>query len=375
MRNKIELFDDITSFDNLIEAFREISSGHRYIYDFQKIEDQMWEILVELQEELRHGTYKPGKVLRFVDPGPPPRDIVCPTFRDKIVHHAIVRVIIPYLEKYFYSDSYACRKDKGTLKACQRLQEMYRSATGKWGHRCFYVLKGDFKKFFPTLNHDFTLYMYRKLFKDERLIAVMETIIRYYDGAEELFEYGAPIGFLTSQHSGNLVGTALDYFVKCILKAEYYIRVADDFRIFTKTRDEAEDMLEKIEVFVDDKMLQHLSDTKTKIVLAKPYDVFCGYKVFLHHLEPKTATVRRSERRIRKKLRMYENGEITLKQLEDTCDSFKKSYLKHTTVTSNPVLEDAYTFIALKKQELGLVEIEKRKGKEVSVLPVRGAEW
>lgn len=103
--------------------------------------------------------------------------------------------------------------------------------------------------------------------------------------------------------------------------------------------------------------------------------LFCGYKVFLHHFEPKTATVRRSERRIRKKLRMYENGEITLKQLEDTCDSFKKSYLKHTTVTSNPVLEDAYTFIALKKQELGLVEIEKRKGKEVSVLPVRGAEW
>ena len=375
MRYSDKLYALVCSYDTLVQAYHEVAKGKRYDYDFEQIDYQIAEVLVDIHNDLINKTYMPGRTIKFIDPGPPPRNITCPDLRDRIVHTAIKIVIYPYLEKYFDYDSYACRDGKGTLKACLRLQQFYRSAIGAWGHRNFYVIKGDFKKFFPSMSHDFAVFMYQKLFKDDDLVGLMEKIIRYYDGAEELFEYGEPIGFLTTQHSGNLVGTALDHFVKSMLKCRYYLRLTDDFRILVQTKEEAEVILEKIEWFVSNKMMQTLSPTKTKIVRAKPYDVFCGYKIFPHHLEPKTATERRSERRIRKKLRSYNDGIITLKELEDTCDSFRKSYLKHTSIKSNPVLEEAYAFIALKKAELGIEDSARKHGKEMTVLPVRAVDW
>jgi len=35
-------------------------------------------------------------------------------FRDRVVHHALVRVIEPFFEPRWIEDSYACRKGKGT---------------------------------------------------------------------------------------------------------------------------------------------------------------------------------------------------------------------------------------------------------------------
>ena len=118
--------------------------------------------------------------------------------------------------------------------------------------------------------------------------------------------------------------------------------------------------------------MQQLSPTKTKIVRAKAYDVFCGYKVYPHHFEPKTATVRRLERHIGKKINKYKKGKIDLKKLEDTCDCYTKSYLAHTTQKTTQVIADAYNFIALEKVRLGIKEKDKRC---YNNLPVRKTDW
>ena len=44
---------------------------------------------------------------------PKPRRIAAPAFRDRVLHHAIVQVIEPELERVAVFDSYACRKGKG----------------------------------------------------------------------------------------------------------------------------------------------------------------------------------------------------------------------------------------------------------------------
>lgn len=66
-------------------------------------------------------------------------------FRDRVVHHAIVRVIEPAFEKRFIEDSFACRRGKGTHAAMRRALHFAR------GHR--YALKGDVSKYFKYRPH------------------------------------------------------------------------------------------------------------------------------------------------------------------------------------------------------------------------------
>ncbi len=66
-------------------------------------------------------------------------------FRDRVVHHALCRVIEPIFERSFIHDSYANRTGKGTHRALDRAQEFAR--------RFCYVLQVDVIQFFPAIDH------------------------------------------------------------------------------------------------------------------------------------------------------------------------------------------------------------------------------
>ncbi len=70
-----------------------------------------WEThAVRLHEELTAGTWQPGPYTYFDIHEPKLRRVAAAPFRDRVVHHALVRVLEPIFEKKFIEDSYACRK-------------------------------------------------------------------------------------------------------------------------------------------------------------------------------------------------------------------------------------------------------------------------
>jgi retron-type reverse transcriptase len=103
-----------------------------------------WELL-KLQRELSSGSYRPGPYRTFMVSDPKPRHISAAPFRDRVVHHALTRVVEPIFEKRFSKDSFACRKGFGTHRALERAKEGAR--------RYPYVLKCDVRKCFASIDH------------------------------------------------------------------------------------------------------------------------------------------------------------------------------------------------------------------------------
>ncbi|MFN1208950.1 hypothetical protein ACKXGD_18685, partial [Enterococcus lactis] len=71
--------------------------------------------LRSLHDELKRGTYAPGRSLCFVITRPKPREVWAADFRDRIVHHLLHNRIAPRFYASFIVDSCACIPGRGTL--------------------------------------------------------------------------------------------------------------------------------------------------------------------------------------------------------------------------------------------------------------------
>ena len=112
--------------ENLILAWRKARKGKtkkRYVIEF---EENLRENLVELREELINQIYSPKSLVTFVLRDPKTRVISKSDFRDRIVHHALFRIIEPIFDKSFIYDSCANRKGRGNLFALKRFTQFAR---------------------------------------------------------------------------------------------------------------------------------------------------------------------------------------------------------------------------------------------------------
>lgn len=77
------------------------------------------------------------------------REVFAAVFRDRVVHHLLVRHLEKTWEPIFIHDSYACRRGKGTHGAVKRLQSFLRGVTANESRRAWYA-QLDVKAFFPS---------------------------------------------------------------------------------------------------------------------------------------------------------------------------------------------------------------------------------
>jgi len=138
------LWEQVVIFENLYEAYLEARKGKRYRDEVLLFGSNLEENLINLQNHLLWKSWRPGRFRSFYVYDPKKRLICAPPFQDRVVHHALVRVIDPLFERKFIYDSYACRKGKGTHAAVQRLQSFLRKARRNWDRT--YVLKADISK-------------------------------------------------------------------------------------------------------------------------------------------------------------------------------------------------------------------------------------
>ncbi len=139
------LWPQLVSFENLWLAYLAARRGKRSRRGVASYDFDTELRLLRLQERLESGAYAPGGYRTFVIREWKRRVISAAPFEDRIVHHALCRVIEPIWEARFIHDSFACRRGKGTLAALYRAQHFAR------GHR--HVLPIDIRAFFPSMDH------------------------------------------------------------------------------------------------------------------------------------------------------------------------------------------------------------------------------
>lgn len=228
------IWAEVTSFENLLRAYRKARRGKRRQQGVAEFGLNLERELLGLQRTLREGTYRPGDYRLFTIYERKPRVIAAAPFCDRVVHHAVMHHIEPSIDRTFIADSYACRIGKGVHAAVDRYQA--------WAQTYRYVLKMDIQQYFPSIDHELLKEKLRRRIKDARVLELLDRIIdsaprgatgpNYFPG-DDLFTpferpVGIPIGNLTSQFFANLYLDDADHDIKQVLKVRPYLRYVDD---------------------------------------------------------------------------------------------------------------------------------------------------
>ena len=123
-----DLFDKITDIENLSRAYVNARRGKSLSVSALDFRTRKEAELQAIRHELEDGTFSFGSYRRFTILDPKKRIICAAPFRERVVHHAIIRVIGPELEKYQIHRSYACRAGKGTERAVLQAYSWARSS-------------------------------------------------------------------------------------------------------------------------------------------------------------------------------------------------------------------------------------------------------
>jgi retron-type reverse transcriptase len=310
-----DLWKHVTSFENLYCATFQVLRGKRGQCAAGDFFFHLERNLLQLQQELRTQTYRPGVYRTFWITDPKRRLISAAPFRDRVVHHALVRMMEPIFDRRFLFQSYACRMGKGTHRALRQFTD--------WARSSRYVLKMDIAKFFPSLDHAVLKERIRRTIKDPQVLWLCELIIDGSNEQEEVVQHfpgddlftpvtrrhGIPIGNLTSQFFANVYLDALDHFVKEQLRVKRYLRYVDDFCCFADDKLLLTEVRAAIAAFLLGLRLR-LNEGKSRIRQVKEGVEFLGFVVFPTHLRLNQTAVRRQRRRLRRLQRAYASGAL-----------------------------------------------------------------
>jgi len=299
------LFERVVSAGNLLGAARDALRGKRTRRPGAEFFGDFEHELFALHDELATGDYRPGAYHYFTITEPKERLVAAAPFRDRVVHHAIVRVIEPVFEKRFIEDSYACRSRKGTHAAMRR--------AAQFAQRYGYALKCDIRKYFPSIDHEILLSMVARVIGDSRLLDLIAKILdSHRDSIEhewirggDLFDVrlrkrGLPIGNLTSQFLANVYLNPLDHFVKHDLRVKGYVRYLDDFLLFGSSRESLRSHSRAVQEQLQTLRLVIHPD-KHRLCPTKLGVDFAGFVVFADgRIRVRNSTVRRFRQRYRR---------------------------------------------------------------------------
>ncbi len=288
-------FEDIISVENLLEAWKEFVRGKRKKSDVQEFSFRLMDNILSLHSDLANRSYTHGGYQAFNICDPKPRNIHKASVRDRLLHHAIYRILYPFFDRIFIADSYSCRLEKGTHKAINRFRS-FAYKVSKNNTKTCWILKCDIKKLFANIDHAILKQILRGYIPDKDILWLLDRVI---DSFETRPGVGLPLGNLTSQLLVNIYMNEFDRFVKHKLKAKFYIRYADDFVIFSGDRNQLESLLLRVRAFLRAELKLELHPNKVFIeTLASGVD-FLGWVNFSDHRVLRTTTKRRMLKRIK----------------------------------------------------------------------------
>lgn len=263
-----KLYHKITSLENLFLADRIASKGKSLQYGVRVHRGNWQANLYSLHHRLRTRNYKTSPYTTFTIREPKEREIFrLPYFPDRIVHHAVMRILEPIFVAHFTTDTYSCIKGKGIHGAAYALQRALRDKDGSQ-----YYLKMDIRKFYPSIDHKVLKALLQRKFKDPDLLWLLDEII---DSAP-----GLPIGNYLSQYLANFMLSGLDHHLKEKLRVKHMFRYLDDIVILGSNKENLHQLRSQIQEYLRGLKLELKGNYRVAPVDSHGID-FVGY-VFRH---------------------------------------------------------------------------------------------
>ena len=242
------------------------------------------------------------------------RVIHAPAFRDRVVHHAIVRVVGPVLEMGADFHSYACRRGKGHHAALKQ--------ASSWTRRKSWYGKIDVRKYYDSVHHDTLRRLLHKRFRELRLLHLLDALIDSYSVDPGR---GLPIGALTSQYLGNFYLDEFDRRMKATQLVPRYIRYMDDVALWGNAHD-----LKAIRGFAIDFLAELKLEAKNggewnRCEKGLP---FLGFVLYPDRIRTNKNGRKRLRTKLRQTMGLYRRGNITELALQERITSLF-AHVKH----------------------------------------------
>lgn len=312
-------FEDIINLDNLLRAWEDFLPGKRHKKDVIEFSLNLLDNIMLLHCDLTKHTYKHGGYHAFKINDPKPRDIHKATVRDRLLHHAIYRILYPFFDKKFIFDSYSCRLGKGTHRALNRFRRFFYKVSRNNTRTCW-VLKCDVRKFFASIDHNLLLSILREHITDQNILNLLAGVIQSFPSERK--PVGLPLGNLTSQLFVNIYLNKFDQFVKNNLKVRYYIRFADDFVILSEDSRYLELILIQIKAYLYNELKLELHHHKVSIETFASGVDFLGFINFANYRILRTKTKRRMFTKIQNKRDSCQKGLLPIESLDQSLQSY-----------------------------------------------------
>jgi RNA-directed DNA polymerase len=285
MRRANHLLERIEDPDNLRLAFWKARKGKSYSEAVERFRGNLDRNLLALRTQIQSGEVQVGQYYFFKIYEPKERQICAAAFREQVLHHALMNVCHTYFDRPQLSQSYACRKGKGTYAALEKAQNLTRSR--RW------FLKLDVHKFFESVHHVVLKKQLARMFKEPRLLDIFGQLIDSYTPHEDR---GLPIGNLTSQYFANHYLSGLDHFIATRLGIGDFVRYMDDIVLWHDSKDVLKAAHKAIQAFLETNLRcvfkpEQLNRCNTGLP-------FLGYNVF----PQQTRLLQQSKRRFIRRL-------------------------------------------------------------------------
>ncbi|MCC6847381.1 MAG: CRISPR-associated endonuclease Cas1 [Deltaproteobacteria bacterium] len=230
------------------------------------------EAIVEMQQRVRSGRYRPPPLRRTLTPKGDGsyRVVGIPTVADRIVQGAAALALHDRIAASFSDASFAYRPGLGPKRAAERLAAILRPDS--------WAVIADIERFFDTVDHGRLLALLREHGMDARGLATIEAWLRAPvrdRGLTLLPVKGLPQGGPLSPGLANFYLTGFDRALE--ERGARHVRFADDFVIVTDSEAEARDMLGFLADWLRRHRLLALKPAKTLYTPAVQGFTFVGF--------------------------------------------------------------------------------------------------
>jgi len=300
-----QLMELVVHPSNMGRAYRQVvgNKGSAGV-DGMTVEDLLghlrtnWE---QMKRALLSDSYHPQAVRPVEIPKPNGgiRQLGIPTVVDRLIQQALYQVLNALYDPTFTDYSYGFRPGRNAQQAVKQSRDYIRQGK-RW------VVDVDLSKFFDEVHHDRLLAKLGQRIKDRRVIHLIDRYLRsgmMRNGVEEPRSKGTPQGSPLSPLLSNIVLDELDKELE--RRGVSYVRYADDFQIYVKTKRSAERVKASTKRFIEKHLRLKVNEEKSAV--GRPWERdFLGYSFTMDKqtkLKPSKGSIKRFKQKIKEKFR------------------------------------------------------------------------